>query len=63
MERATARVVGGTAGMAANHAIEHPTSTGLDNRKMAMWSFLASDCMFFGSLITVYLVAHGRAVV
>ena len=49
--------------MAANHAIEHPTSTGLDNRKMAMWSFLASDCMFFGSLITVYLVAHGRAVV
>jgi heme/copper-type cytochrome/quinol oxidase subunit 3 len=47
--------------MAANHVIEHPTSTGLDNRKMAMWSFLASDCMFFGSLITVYLVSHGRA--
>lgn len=49
--------------MAANHVIEHPTSTGLDNRKMAMWTFLASDCMFFGALITVYLVAHGRAMV
>jgi heme/copper-type cytochrome/quinol oxidase subunit 3 len=49
--------------MAANHVVEHPTSTGLDNRKMAMWAFLASDCMFFGSLITVYLVSHGRAMV
>jgi len=49
--------------MAANDVIEHPTSTGLDNRKMAMWAFLASDCMFFGSLITVYLVSHGRAMV
>ena len=49
--------------MAANHVIEHPTTTGLDNRKMAMWAFLASDCMFFGSLITVYLVSNGRAVV
>lgn len=49
--------------MAANHVIEHPTTTGLDNRKVAMWVFLASDCMFFGSLITVYLVAHTRATV
>jgi heme/copper-type cytochrome/quinol oxidase subunit 3 len=49
--------------MAANHVIEHPTTTGLDNRKMAMWAFLASDCMFFGALITVYLVSHGRAMV
>lgn len=49
--------------MAADHVIEHPTSTGLDSRKMAMWTFLASDTMFFGALITVYLVANGRAVV
>lgn len=49
--------------MAANHVVEHPTSTGLDNRKMAMWAFLASDCMFFGALITVYLVSHGRAII
>jgi heme/copper-type cytochrome/quinol oxidase subunit 3 len=43
--------------------IEHPTSTGLDSRKVAMWCFLASDCMFFGSLITAYLVSHNRAAV
>jgi heme/copper-type cytochrome/quinol oxidase subunit 3 len=43
--------------------IEHPTSTGLDSRKLAMWCFLASDCMFFGSLITAYLVSHDRAAV
>lgn len=49
--------------MAANQVIEHPTSTGLDNRKVAMWTFLASDCMFFGALITVYMVAHPRATV
>jgi heme/copper-type cytochrome/quinol oxidase subunit 3 len=41
--------------------VEHPTSTGLDSRKMAMWAFLASDCMLFGALITVYLVSHNRA--
>lgn len=49
--------------MAANQVIEHPTSTGLDNRKVAMWTFLASDCMFFGALITVYMVAYPRATV
>lgn len=49
--------------MAANHAVEHHTSTGLDNRKIAFWTFLASDCMFFGALITVYLVSKGRAMV
>ena len=43
--------------------IEHPTATGQDNRKLAMWCFLASDCMFFGSLITAYLVSHDRAAV
>jgi heme/copper-type cytochrome/quinol oxidase subunit 3 len=42
--------------------IEHPSSTGLDSRKIAMWAFLASDCMFFGSLIAAYVVSHGRAV-
>jgi heme/copper-type cytochrome/quinol oxidase subunit 3 len=43
--------------------LAHPTSTGLDNRKLAMWAFLASDCMFFGSLIAMYLVSEGRSVV
>jgi heme/copper-type cytochrome/quinol oxidase subunit 3 len=35
---------------------EHHTSTGLDNTKMAMWAFLGSECLFFGSLITTYLL-------
>ncbi len=45
------------------HVIEHPTSTGLDSRKLAMWAFLASDCMFFGSLIAAYMVSRNRSVV
>jgi heme/copper-type cytochrome/quinol oxidase subunit 3 len=50
--------------MAADHGvIEHPTSTGLDSRKIAMWVFLASDCMFFGSLISAYMVSKNRSVV
>ncbi len=36
------------------------TSTGLPNRKMAMWAFIGSECMLFGSLIINYLINHGR---
>jgi heme/copper-type cytochrome/quinol oxidase subunit 3 len=43
------------------HAEHPPTSTGIDHRKMLMWAFLASDCMFFGSLIATYLIYRGRA--
>jgi heme/copper-type cytochrome/quinol oxidase subunit 3 len=42
------------------HAEHPPTSTGLDHRKLLMWAFLASDCMFFGSLIATYLIYRGR---
>jgi cytochrome c oxidase subunit 3/cytochrome o ubiquinol oxidase subunit 3 len=44
-----------------DHAGHPPTSTGLDSRKIAMWTFLASDCMFFGSLIAMYLIYRGEA--
>jgi heme/copper-type cytochrome/quinol oxidase subunit 3 len=40
---------------------EHYTSTGLDNTKMAMWAFLGSECLFFGSLISTYLIYRGKA--
>ncbi len=43
---------------AAPHSLE--TSTGLDNRKLAMWIFLASECLFFGSLISTYLLYRNR---
>ena len=39
------------------------TSTGIPNRKLAMWSFIGSECMLFGSLITTYLVFKGRSLV
>lgn len=44
----------------AGHAEEHVTSTGLSNRKLLMWAFLGSDCLFFGSLIGTYMLYRGR---
>ena len=38
----------------------HVTSTGTDNRKLLMWLFLASDCLFFGALIATYLIFKGE---
>lgn len=38
----------------------HYTSTGLDNRKVAMWAFLGSECLLFGALISSYLLYRGR---
>ncbi|MEA2506147.1 MAG: hypothetical protein QOH48_765 [Actinomycetota bacterium] len=39
---------------------ETPTATGLDNTKLAMWAFLGSECLFFGSLISTYLLYRNR---
>ena len=36
------------------------TSTGLDNTKLAMWAFLGSECLFFGSFISTYLLYRSR---
>ena len=30
--------------------------TGIDSRKLGMWAFLASECLFFGALISTYLL-------
>jgi len=46
---------------AAGHSLE--TSTGLDNRKLLMWLFLGSECLFFGSLIAAYLLYRDRSTV
>ena len=43
------------------HALE--TSTGLDSRKLAIWTFIGSECMFFATLISNYLVNKGRSLV
>ncbi|WP_269540121.1 cytochrome c oxidase subunit 3 [Cerasicoccus fimbriatus] len=37
------------------HADAH-TNTGIENKKLIMWLFLASDCMFFGTLISTHLI-------
>ena len=49
--------------VASTHAPapEHHTSTGLDNTKLAMWAFLGSECLFFGSFITTYLLYRNRS--
>jgi heme/copper-type cytochrome/quinol oxidase subunit 3 len=50
--------------MAADpHAVQtHETATGLDNRKLGMWAFLGSECLFFGALISSYLLYRGRSI-
>ena len=40
---------------------EHVNSTGVDNKKLMMWIFLGSDCLFFGSFISTYLVYRNRS--
>ncbi|MGF1451043.1 MAG: heme-copper oxidase subunit III [Opitutales bacterium] len=42
--------------LTADHGHEAPTNTGIPNKKLAMWAFLASDCMFFGTLISTHLI-------
>ncbi len=44
-----------------DHGEHEETSTGLNHRKMLMWAFLGSDCMFFGALIATYLVYKGKS--
>jgi cytochrome c oxidase subunit 3/cytochrome o ubiquinol oxidase subunit 3 len=39
----------------------HATTTGLPHTKIAMWLFLASECMLFGALITTYVLYRGAS--
>ena len=43
------------------HAAE--TSTGLPSRKLLIWAFLGSECMFFGARIATYLVYQGKSLI
>jgi heme/copper-type cytochrome/quinol oxidase subunit 3 len=45
------------------HGGHPPTSTGLDNKKIAIWAFIGSECMLFVSLISTYMIYKGRSVV
>ena len=48
---------------AAAHAMEHPTSTGIDSKKVAIWTLIGSECLLFASLISTYLVYKGKSLV
>jgi heme/copper-type cytochrome/quinol oxidase subunit 3 len=48
---------------AVEHGGAHATTTGLDHRKLLMWVFLASDCLFFGALISTYMIYRGQSAV
>jgi len=41
----------------------HYTSTGLATWKVGFWTFLGSECLFFATLISTYMVYKGRSVV
>jgi cytochrome c oxidase subunit 3/cytochrome o ubiquinol oxidase subunit 3 len=45
-------------GSVGDHA---ETTTGLPHTKLAMWLFLASECLLFGALITTYVLYRGRS--
>ena len=45
-----------TATAHAEPAAHLETSTGLDSRKVAIWTFIGSECLFFATLISNYLV-------
>jgi heme/copper-type cytochrome/quinol oxidase subunit 3 len=53
--------IAATAGsVPAVHDDHHYTSTGQNSRKVLFWTFLGSECMFFGSLIATYMVYRGK---
>lgn len=43
------------------HAMHPPTTTGLDSRKLAIWIFIGSECLFFASLISTYVIYRGQS--
>jgi heme/copper-type cytochrome/quinol oxidase subunit 3 len=45
------------------HAAHPPTATGLSTFKLGFWVFLGSETLFFGSLISTYMVYKGESVV
>ena len=51
------------AGHDDGHVHHHYTTTGLDNRKIAVWTFIGSECMLFASLISTYLIYKGKSIV
>lgn len=47
---------------AALHDEHHYTSTGLNSWKLGFWTFIGSECLFFGTLISTYMVYKGQSI-
>ncbi|MEX0755108.1 MAG: heme-copper oxidase subunit III [Actinomycetota bacterium] len=45
-----------------DYPVHDETSTGLPNTKLAMWIFLASECLLFGALIATYVLYRGASI-
>ena len=52
-----------TAAIEHAHAVHPPTTTGLNTWKVGFWVFMGSETLFFGSLISIYMVYKGTSVV
>jgi cytochrome c oxidase subunit III len=52
-----------TAALDAHAGEHHYTSTGLSSTKIGIWAFIGSECFFFASLISTYLIYKGRSIV
>ena len=46
---------------AVAHDDHHYTATGLTNWKVGFWTFIGSECLFFGTLLSTYMVYKGAA--
>jgi heme/copper-type cytochrome/quinol oxidase subunit 3 len=46
---------------AVAHGDHHYTSTGLNNWKVGFWAFIGSECLFFGTLLSTYMVYKGAS--
>jgi heme/copper-type cytochrome/quinol oxidase subunit 3 len=51
-----------TAALEHHHAAHPPTSTGLNTWKVGFWVFMGSETLFFGTLISTYMVYKGASV-
>ena len=46
---------------AVAHDDHHYTSTGLNSWKVGFWTFIGSECLFFGTLLSTYMVYKGAS--
>jgi len=51
-----------TYGEESHDPMAAPSSGGVDGRKVGVWCFIGSECLFFASLIATYVIYKGRNV-